>query len=107
MPVPVRRQLVPARHDHADERRMSLRDPAQYEEGATHVELVEQVEQALGVGDDAAFHAWPRVAVDDAVEGADLEIVLHVHRHGVGHPSLARHQAPFRRMTVLTVSKMM
>jgi hypothetical protein len=86
---------------------MPLRHPAQDEEGATHVELVEQAEQALGVGDDAAFHARPRVAVDDVVEGADLEIVFHVHRHGVDHPSLARHQAPFRRMTVLTVSKTM
>ena len=75
--------------------------------GGEYRVLVEQIQQPLGVHDDAAFERLPVAARDGLVEHADVEVVLHVHRHGVEHPSVARHQAPFRRMTVLTVSKTM
>ena len=39
--------------------RMPFADPAEHEKGAPHLVLVEDVEQPVGVGDDATLHRVP------------------------------------------------
>ena len=103
MRVSVRGDLVAAPGDLRHQFRMALSDPPEHEEGAADVELVEDVEQAVGVPADAAFHGVPGRARHDAVEHADVKIVLHVDAHGIDDLS----HAPLPSTTVLTVDTMM
>jgi hypothetical protein len=74
---------VTAFRDRADELRLSLPDPRKDEKRAAHVELVEHVEQALGISDDAALHRCPSSPRHDAVEHADVEVILDIDAHCV------------------------
>jgi len=91
----------------ADQCRLTFRDPAQDEEGRLDTGVVEQREQTVGVPLDAALQGAPLVPGDDAIEHADVEVILHVYRHRVDNLRRNRHQRPRCRTTVFTVSKMM
>src|SRR5687767_6509383 len=88
---------------------MALGNPAEHEEGDARLRLVEQIQQPVRVGNDAALASLPARSSDDAVEGADLEVVFDVHAHRVDDVRCRRHlgQTPFRSRTVFSVSKMM
>ena len=83
VPVAVRADLVPAGMDLADQFGMTLADPAENEERGLHPVAIEQLENAVGVGLDAAFPAVPLVAADVFLKGRDLEIILDVDGEGV------------------------
>ena len=51
--------------------------------GRTHAEFIEDVEEPLGVGAHAALHPIPLRTGHDAIEDADVEVVLHVDGHRV------------------------
>ena len=92
-------ELVPFTRDRLHERWKPLGDPPEHEERAQHAVLGEDAEQPLRVRDDAALHPVPLGARDDAIEDADVEVVLHVDAHGVddrrtGRPSGGSHLRP-------------
>src|SRR5262245_34412863 len=91
---------------------MALGNPSQHEEGALHLEVVEQLQQAVGIRGHPALEPLPEMPRDHTIEHADVEIVLHVYRHRIDDGSVRRRprshvQAPRLRMTVLMVEKMM
>ncbi len=113
MRVAVRRDLVTLFRNGRDERRKPFRDPAEDEERGRDTTGLEQAEQPLGVAGHTALEIFPAIAGDHAVERVDVEVVLDVDAHRVhdiarrGLDGRRHGQAPFRRMTVLIVSKMM
>ena len=78
MPVSVRCDLVPCIRDAAHEKRMPLGDPAECEEGRGRAVTREQLEQNPDGMLETAGMRVPILAIDDAIEGADLEIFFHV-----------------------------
>src|SRR5690606_946334 len=81
--VAVAGQLVAAGDDAAHQRRVAFGDPAQREEGGVHLVALEQRQDALDVGLDAALAIVPAAALDVRGERRDLEVVLDVAGHGV------------------------
>ena len=69
--------------DAADQARIALGHPAEHEERGAHPRVGEHRQQSVGVGLDAAGVAVPGVRADDVGEGRDVEVVLHVDRHGI------------------------
>ncbi len=60
-----------------------LGDPAQHEEGAADLLLIQQAQDPAGIGLHAVLARRPRVARNGARQGRDLEIVLDVYRERV------------------------
>ena len=87
MAVAVAGEFVALGDDAAHQARMALGHPAEGEEGGVHAGGGETIEDARDVGIDARREPIPGGPRNDGDEGLDLEIVLHVHRHGVadGH----------------------
>src|SRR5690606_28614172 len=75
--------LVPPRGDLAQQGTMPPRHPSQRKEGRAGFQLVEQVEDFADVAIDPVGEAVPVAALDDILEGADLEPVLDVDRQSV------------------------
>src|SRR5262249_13723511 len=105
--------LVAHLRDATDKLREPLRHPAEREERRRHLRFVEEREEAVGVGADAALEIGPLRARHDAVEDADVEVVLHVDGHRIDDDlclmvSAHIHRyAPLARRTVFTVERMM
>ena len=85
MPVTVAADLVAAINNLAHEPGKVFADPAQYEEGSLHAALIEQIEQAIGIGDDAAGDDAPIVATDAFIKRADLVVIFHIDGQNVEH----------------------
>src|SRR5262249_8271801 len=91
----------------------SRRHPSEGEERGFHLRALEHAQQPLGVRAHAALARVPAAAIDHAIEGADLKVILDVHAHRVDDRSRWRRRgrawrhAPRRSTTVLIVSKMM
>jgi hypothetical protein len=83
MRITVRRNVVAATGDGANQLRMPLRHPSQHETGRANVGLVEHVQQPLRIALDAALHAGPLRARNDAVEDTDVKVIFHIDRHRV------------------------
>jgi hypothetical protein len=90
----VRRQLVPARRDVAHETREALRHHAEGEEGRARAVRVEDVEETLGLGNDAAGQELDRVPAQSVHELVTVVVLLDVdgqdidRRIGIRHASL-------------------
>ena len=91
MVPPVAGDLVPSIGDAADECGIALCYPAQGEEGALHLCLVEQRQDGIGIALDALGQRVPVAFGDDLLEGADLEPVFHVAGKGIQHSPPSRH----------------
>ena len=83
----VRRQLMTVFDNAPDKLRIALRDPTQREKGGGGAGFCEQLQDAVDVGLDPAFARVPVGAADMGKESFDLEVIFHVHRHGVRCPS--------------------
>ena len=83
--------------------RVPLGHTAEHEKRSANFVLLEEREKAVGVRDDPALHRVPGRPRHDAIEHTDVKVLLHVNAHRVHDGP----HAPFLRMTVLTVSKMM
>ena len=80
---PLARDLMPLRRDGPDQLRHFLGDPAQDEERGLGVEFPEQLESPSRSRVDSRLEAVPFAALNQPVERANLEIVLHRHRENV------------------------
>ena len=78
MPPAVRRDLVAGRGNAPDDSRVALSDPPEREERARDAALREQIEHDVHAFRHAARHLRPRLARDDGIERADLEVLFHV-----------------------------
>src|SRR6185312_5391760 len=76
-------QLMPGGDDAADQRGMAFRDPTQGEEGGADAGSGELRKDAVGIGLHAPRERVPVGPPDAMGEGLDLEVILHIHRHGV------------------------
>src|SRR6185295_11867793 len=80
MPPAVRRDLVAGGRNPFDQLRMSFGHPAEHEASCRGMMASEKVEQAVRARFDARRMLIPGGAGNDVVEGADLEMLLHVDR---------------------------
>ena len=64
---------------------MAFGDPSQDEESRISSGIIEQLEDSFDVVLDPARMSIPRAAIDVPVERRDLEVLLHINRHGVNH----------------------
>ena len=81
--VAVAGQLMPLGHQAADQIGMPLRHPAQGEKRRLDSPFGKQIENAMGVARDPPRPLFPLLAGDVRLERRDLEIILHIHGHGV------------------------
>src|SRR5512145_2371201 len=88
---------------------MTLGDPAENEESGLQRAFGKERQEPFGIGDDTALHPIPLGTWQHTVERADVEVILHVNRHGVDDAGAcgSAHCAPFRIRTVLIVFAMM
>jgi hypothetical protein len=63
--------------------RMMIRDPTQRVERRSRIELRQQLENAVRIGDDTLWIRTPTVAVNVTFECSDLKVILYVHRKGI------------------------
>jgi len=70
--------LMPSLGDFAHQLWVSLRHPAQDEERSGNMAIVQQIEDALRISLNAALVVAPASTWDDACEGFDVKIILHV-----------------------------
>ena len=82
--------LVTGLRDASHQPRGAAGHPAEHEEGAVHLTLGEQREQALGVGLDPILARGPAVAGDDGGERGDVKVILDVDRERVDLARRAR-----------------
>src|SRR6185437_3561452 len=91
VPESMTRNLVTRGGDVAHQRGAAFGDPPEREEGCVDAAALEKLEDAPGVGFDPHGPALPIFASNAVFERRDLEIILDIHRHGVGDlPGLGR-----------------
>ena len=84
VPMPMAGQFVTGIDDAPDQRRVSLGNPSQREEGGRRTAVCEQAENSIDVALDPALTAIPLIARDIGRKRRDLEVVFDVDRQRIG-----------------------
>src|SRR5690349_14916080 len=69
---------------------MTLRYPAEHEEGRCDTVFRQDIEQALGIGFDPPRQVFPLASVDRRGKSLDLEIVFDIDRHRIDCEQIVR-----------------
>ena len=73
----------PALRNALDELRMTFRDVAEHEERGADADAIQQIQQAIGRGDDAAGKRRPVFGRERAIDAADVKPLLDIDREDV------------------------
>ena len=76
--------------------RLTISNPAKYEEGGFHTGRAEELEDAKGVVHHPALEGVPLVAADVRSEGLGVKVIFHVHRDRVCDPVQDWDSSPVR-----------
>jgi len=95
----VRGDLVAALGDGADQPRLVTGHHAEGEEGPARATLVEEIEQAEGLGRDAARQTPEAVSVEGRPELHAVVVLLDVHGEDVGRAGVSHAPLPRRPRT--------
>src|SRR4030067_343421 len=93
----VRSDLVTARGDLADQRRVALCNPAEHKERSLYAMHIEQIEQPVRVTLDSRLMSIPVLAANYPSKRRHVDVILHVDSHGINHGLSGcnwRHTAP-------------
>ena len=98
--ITVTGQLMSRRDDTPHQIGITFRHPAQHEKGGLHIMIGEQGQHPVGVTFHPARQCIPVLAPDMLFECGNVEVILHIHRHGISYHILHRQSdrfSPLRR----------